>query len=53
MVGRLVQLADVVEHRPALGDGVGYPGDPVGGDVLKCGGGGHLNAFLITLFVRK
>ena len=47
MVGRVVQLADVVEHRPARGDGVGFPGDPVGGDVFKRGGG-HLDAFLIT-----
>ena len=31
----MVQLADVVEHRPARGDGVGHPGDPVGGDVLE------------------
>ena len=53
MVGRVVQLADVVEHCPARGDGVGYQGDPVDGDVLECGCGSHLDAFLVTWFVTK
>ena len=47
MVGRVVQLADVVEHRPARGDEVGFPCDPVGGDVFKRRGG-HLDSFLNT-----
>ena len=37
----------MVEQRPAHGDWVGFPGDPVGGDIFKHGGG-HLDAFLIT-----
>ena len=43
MVGRLVQLADVVEHRPARGDGVGFPGDPVGAVVTSSNAGAAIS----------
>ena len=48
MIGHMVKLTDVVEHRAAGGDGVGHPGDSVRGDVLegRCSSG-HSNTRLL------
>ena len=47
VVGRVVKLAHVVEHRPAGGDGVSFSDNRVGCDILKryCS---HVDAFLTT-----